>query len=135
MVSKRIVMRFPHQLVERPIVYDLVMKFGLEFNILRAAVTPNEEGLLVLEIKGTEDACRDGEKYLADLGVSVEPLSQDISRSETKCTHCGACVSVCPSEALAVDRSTMAVVFNDEKCVACEMCIRACPTRAMEVHF
>ena len=52
MVSKRIVLKFPHKLVDQPIVYRIVKDFNLEFNILKASVTPREEGLMVLEIKG-----------------------------------------------------------------------------------
>jgi len=52
MVSKRIVLKFPHKLVDQPIVYRLVKDFDLEFNILKASVTPREEGLVVLEIWG-----------------------------------------------------------------------------------
>jgi ABC-type methionine transport system ATPase subunit len=47
-VTKKIVLRFPKRLVDRPIVYRLVKDFDLEFNILKASVTPEQEGLLVL---------------------------------------------------------------------------------------
>ncbi|MBU4414418.1 MAG: 4Fe-4S binding protein, partial [Proteobacteria bacterium] len=66
---------------------------------------------------------------------SVQPLSKDIKRNEKKCTHCGACVPICPTEALVVDPKTRRVDFYSEKCIACELCINACPPRAMELHF
>ncbi len=135
MVSKRIVLRFPHRLVDQPIVCNLVRKFGLEFNILKAYVTPREEGLLVLELKGDEDAYDEGIEYLKGFGVSVQPLSQDIIRNISRCTHCGACVVVCPTEALVLDAQSRKVLFYDTKCIGCELCIKACPTRAMETHF
>ena len=53
-VSKKIVLRFPRRLVERPIIYRLVKDYDLEFNILKASVTPEEEGLLILELKGDQ---------------------------------------------------------------------------------
>jgi len=89
----------------------------------------------VLEIRGPQEACREGIAWLAETGVTVQPLSQDIVRNESRCTHCGACVNVCPSGALTLDRRTMEVAFDNEKCIACELCVRACPVRAMEVHF
>jgi hypothetical protein len=52
MISKRIVLHFPHRLVDQPIVYKLVKDFDLQFNILKAYVTPQEEGLMVLELSG-----------------------------------------------------------------------------------
>lgn len=135
MVSKRIVLRFPHRLVDQPIVCNLVRKFDLEFNILKAYVTPREEGLLVLELRGNEKAYEEGVDYLRGLGVAVQPLSQDIIRNISRCTHCGVCVVVCPTEALVLDLNTRKVHFDDTKCIGCELCIKACPTRAMEAHF
>ncbi|MBU1933515.1 MAG: 4Fe-4S binding protein, partial [Candidatus Omnitrophica bacterium] len=74
-------------------------------------------------------------KYAKSIGVTVQPLSKDIKRSETKCTHCGACVPICPTDALVIDPDTRKVIFYNEKCIACELCIKACPPRAMELHF
>ena len=135
MISKRIVLRFPHRMVEQPIVCNLVKEYNLEFNILKAYVTPREEGLLVLEIKGQDDDYNKGMNYLTRIGVIVQPLSQDVVRNKARCTHCGACVTVCPTGALALDPVTRKVHFYDHKCIACELCVPACPPRAMEVHF
>ena len=135
MVSKRIVLKFPHRLVEQPIVYRMVKDYELEFNILKAYVTPKEQGLLVLELTGEDKNFDKAISYVKKLGVSVQPLSKDIKRNEEKCTHCGACVPICPTEALVVDPKTRKVEFYSEKCIACELCIKACPPRAMELHF
>jgi len=92
--------------------------------------------LLVLEISGKEVDYKKGIKFLKDLGVTVQPLSQDITRNEAKCTHCGACVVICPTGALYIDdRKTMHVAFDQKKCIACEHCIKPCPLRAMELKF
>ncbi|MFC2061218.1 4Fe-4S binding protein [Elusimicrobiota bacterium] len=60
---------------------------------------------------------------------------QDIIRSSARCTQCGVCITVCPTEALVLDSHTRKVHFYDNKCIACELCVPACPPRAMEVHF
>jgi len=135
MVSKRIVLTFPHKLVDQPIVYKLVKDFNLLFNILQAKITPKEEGLMVIELKGTKDNYAEGIKYLTSLGVKIQPLSQDVTRDDAKCTHCGACIAICPTEALYIDKKTMKVIFDSEKCIACELCVKACPPRAMIVKF
>jgi L-aspartate semialdehyde sulfurtransferase ferredoxin len=135
MVSKRIVLTFPHKLVGQPIVYKLVKEFDLSFNILQAKITPQEEGVMVLELKGTKEHYADGIKYLAGIGVKVAPLGQDVTRDEARCTHCGACLAVCPTEALHSDPKTHQVLFDAEKCIACELCVRACPPRAMVVKL
>ncbi len=134
-VAKRIVLRFPRRLVDRPIVSRLVRDFNLDFNILKASVTPEEEGLLVLEVTGKQEDYDKGIKYLTKTGVRIQSLSQDVSRNEERCTHCGACITICPTWAFEVEHLTRLVKFDNEKCIACGMCIKACPPRAMEVHF
>jgi NAD-dependent dihydropyrimidine dehydrogenase PreA subunit len=134
-VSKRIVLRFPRRLVERPIIYRLVKDYDLEFNILKASITPEEEGLLVLELKGAQKEYDRGIDFLIKAGVKIQSLSQDVTRNEERCTSCGACVTVCPTGAFRVEPKTRLVLFDDEKCIACGLCIPACPPRAMEVHF
>lgn len=134
-VSRKIVLHFPRRIVERAIVCRLAKDYDLEFNILKALVTPEEEGLLVLELSGEQKEYDKGIKYLTETGVRIESLSQNFIRNEERCTHCGACVTVCPSGAFEVDPATRLVSFDDEKCVACGLCIKACPPRAMEVHF
>lgn len=135
LISRRIVLRFPHRLVDQPIVCKLVKDYDLEFNILKAYVTPREEGLLVLELSGGDKNYERGMRYLRGVGVKVQPLSQDIIRNERRCTDCGVCVPICPSGALVVEPLTRKVQFYDNKCIACELCIKACPVQAMEVHF
>ena len=135
MVSKRIVLTFPHKLLDKPIVYKLVKDFDLTFNILQARITPKEEGLMVLELAGAKENYANGVKYLTELGVNIQPLSKDVARDDERCTHCGACITVCPTEALYIDKNTMKVIFDSEKCIACELCVKACPPRAMVVKL
>ncbi|MFC2012872.1 4Fe-4S dicluster domain-containing protein [Chloroflexota bacterium] len=135
MVAKRIVLHFSKRLVGRSIVFRLVKDYDLEFNILKALFTPNEEGLMVLELKGKQEDYDKGIKYLTKAGVKIQALSQDVTRNEERCTHCGACITICPSGAFELDRATKRVNFINDKCVACGLCLKACPPRAMEVHF
>jgi ferredoxin len=135
MTSKRIVLHFPHRLVDQPIVYKLVKDYDLRFNILKAYVTPKEEGLMVLELSGEDANFQNGMKYLESSGVKIQPLSEDIVRNIAKCTDCGMCVPICPANAFVIDPQTRKVIFLEDKCIACEICIKICPTHAMEVNF
>jgi ferredoxin len=136
MSSRRIVLTFPKNSVDKPIVYKLIKDYDLVFNILKASITPDEEGLMVLEISGDKKRIDEGVKYLKDQGVKIQPLSKDIKVNWDKCTQCSACVSICPTAALYIkDRQTMEVAFEPDKCIACELCIRPCPPRAIEVHY
>jgi ferredoxin len=134
-VSKRVVLRFPKRAVKRPLIYRLAKDYNLEFNILKASITPEEEGLLVLELKGDREEYDKGISFLMKAGVKIQPLSQDVTRNEARCTNCGACVTVCPAGAFELEPQTRRVKFINDKCIACGICITACPPRAMEVHF
>lgn len=135
MQKKRVVFNYPPHVVEQPVISKLVKDFDLTVNILRAHITPKEEGRLVLEITGKRQALEAGLHYIKELGVEVQPLAQDVRWHEDRCTHCTACVSVCPPKALEVNRRTMEVSFKRERCIACGLCISACPYQAMEILF
>ncbi len=135
MVAKRIVLHFPRRQVEKPIIYRLVKDYDLEVNILKASISPDEEGLMALELKGNQENFDKGVNYLKSTGLIVDALSQSVLRNESRCTQCGACISVCPVGAFELDLKTRKVRFLDKKCIVCGLCIKGCPPRAMEVHF
>ena len=134
-VSRKIVLHFPRRIVDRPIVSRLVRAYCLDFNILKAQFTPDEEGLMVLELTGEQKNYDEGISYLTKAGVRIQSLSQNVLRNEVRCTHCGACVTVCPSGVFGLDPQTREISFTGDKCVACGLCLKACPPRAMELHF
>lgn len=135
MKTERLVLHFPKEVADKPIVVNLVRKFDLDFNILKAAITPEEEGIMVLEIRGENRSFDEGIKYLREVGVSIQPLSKDIIWLEEKCTHCGYCVNFCPTSALSMEEATKVVSFNSQKCTTCGICIEICPFKAIEFRF
>jgi len=134
-VSRRIVLHFPPQVAGQPVVYHLVKEFDLSFNILKASVSPGEEGLLVMELSGDQMSYDKGIQYLTETGVKIQSLSQDVVRDEARCTHCGACVNLCPTGAFSLEPETRRVLFDHNKCVVCDLCVKACPPRAMRLYF
>jgi ferredoxin len=135
MYSKMLSLRFPEKIVNEPIVVNLVKKFGLSFNILKATIYPRKEALVVMELTGHRKNFQKGVRYLKGLGIKVESIGQDIRRDEEKCYQCWACTAVCPTGALNIQRPQMEVLFDKDKCSACELCVVTCPAMAMAAKF
>lgn len=135
MYSKIVSLRFPATFVNEPISANLIRKFDLTFNILKATIYPRKEGLVVMELSGRRKNFQRGIRYLQDVGIKVESVGEDVKRDEDKCFQCGACTAVCPTGALFIRRPEMEVIFDKSKCSACELCVMACPAHAMEVKF
>ena len=135
MYSKMLSLRFPEKVINEPVVVNLVKKFDLSFNILKATIYPRKEALVVMELTGHRKNFQKGVRYLKSLGIKVENIGQDIRRDEERCFQCGACTAVCPTGALSVKRPEMAVIFDKDKCSACELCVVTCPALAMEARF
>ena len=133
MEKRKIVLTFPQELVDKPVTYHLIKDYDLVINILRANVTPKEQGVLVLELQGAAKNIDQGIAYLKKTGLAIQSLIEDIKWDETKCIHCTECVTVCPTGAFEVDRANMKIVFNRDKCIACGLCVSLCPYHAMEI--
>jgi ferredoxin len=128
-----LLLRFPREIVDKPIVTNLVRTYDLSFNILKAQIYPRKEGLMVMELRGNRKDYERGIQYLRDIGVIIESIAQGIRRDDERCYQCGACTAVCPTGALHIQRPEMVVLFDSERCSACELCVKACPSRAMIV--
>ena len=136
MSERRIVLHYPRTLIDQPIVSTLVKKFDLTVNILRASILPDQEGVMVVGLEGTEENVEKGVAWVEEQGVRVQALSVDVVRDDDVCTQCGHCIVVCPTGALRIDdRESQYVIFDTDECIACELCVAACPPRAMKVRL
>ena len=132
MFSERILLQFPRELVNEPILCTVTREFDITFNILSARITENEEGQLKVELRGTRSNVLEAVEFIKQKGVTVRSLSKYVTIDRKLCTDCGACVVHCPSGALFYEAG-LAVGFDATKCIACELCRLACPYRAVVV--
>jgi ferredoxin len=134
MKQTKLVFIFPENTVEEPITYNLITKYSVQVNILRASIDPGKQGRMVVELSGEDVQISQALNYLESLGVLVAPLAQKIRHLEDRCTGCTACVPHCPTRALDVDRDSWSVSFDSEKCIVCFSCLETCIYHAMSVE-
>ena len=64
MLARMLVLRFSREVVDKPIITNLVRNYNLTFNILKAQIYPRKEGMVVLELRGNRDDFQAGVQYL-----------------------------------------------------------------------
>ena len=73
----RVQLNYPLERVKEPILYHLVMDYGLVPNIRRANIDVHTGGFIVLELTGEASALERGKKFLQDCGITVTPVGVD----------------------------------------------------------
>lgn len=126
--------RFHKDNVNRPVIYDLIKKYNIMFNILHADINYGSEGTLITELEASEEDIDKALLYLSEMGIDYDLYEKSIIRNEDECIDCGACTAVCPSRALVINDEGY-LEFDKEKCLVCELCIKACPLRIISVEF
>lgn len=136
MSTKKILLNFSKQISEKPVVYHLVKDYDLIINIFRARITTEEEGYMVLEIEGEEERINGGIEFIRSYGVEVSEAEKGLRWDPEICTHCGNCLTHCPTDALSLeDNRTRRIRFNSDLCVECLNCIENCPYGALRSLF
>jgi ferredoxin len=135
MTSKRFVLTFPPEATGEPITYNLIKKFDIMVNIVRADVSPGKIGHLVMEMTAPAKVLKEGMEYIRQKKVNCEPINKKITCREDLCIHCGACSAVCFAGALTMGRHTAELSFEPQKCVVCELCLTACPLKLFSIDL
>lgn len=126
----RVMLRFNKDLVQEPVTSQIIIEHKTPINILSARITPLV-GEMLVEIDSR--TANEVIKAFRTKGVIVD-VSSLIEKDEELCIECGACVSLCPSEAL-FQVSDYTIGLDPEKCsgVTCSLCLNACPRRALHL--
>ncbi|HDM60150.1 MAG TPA: 4Fe-4S dicluster domain-containing protein [Archaeoglobus veneficus] len=120
-------LKFDPKTVKKPIISLATLEASALLNIIRASVGPRE-GELVVEVE--EGKAEKVVEVLKSYGVEVHSIKKAVERDEEKCVHCGACISICPVEAIGFDDEKR-VVVNTTKCIHCGSCVNVCPMKAL----
>jgi Fe-S-cluster-containing hydrogenase component 2 len=126
----RVMLRFSREIADQPITSQVILEQGTPVNILSAHM--NQRGGEILAEIDTDHAERVIRAF-RDRGVVVD-VRRLIEKDDEGCTDCGACVSLCPMDALSFD-DDHSVLLDEERCngVTCGLCVDACPQRAIRL--
>ena len=80
MVTKRVKLIFPKDLIKEPVIFTMAKKFDVMPNIRRARIA-DSVGEVVLEFEGTEKQLAEGIVYLKERGIKVEAIEGDFESS------------------------------------------------------
>jgi len=78
--SLRLFVSFPEELVDRPLIYEIIKKFDVVPNIRRANVEGNS-GWLILEMNGEPSQLDAAIAYFEGLGCTVNRMEGDVLES------------------------------------------------------
>jgi MinD superfamily P-loop ATPase len=125
----RILLRFSEKIVEEPIISQIILELKVPINIITAHVN-SKGGEVLADVP--EEALEKLVKAFRKRGATVS-IPKLIEVDSEKCVSCGACITLCPVEAITMDADA-SVVFNKEKCLGstCSACVDACPSRAIK---
>lgn len=134
-MKKRVTLIFSRRTIHMPVTYRLAKDFNVAANIIRAQVTPNQVGTLVVELSGDIDQLDAALEWMRSQDIQVSLANREIVIDEDLCVHCGLCTGVCPTEALSLDPQTFRLNFTRSRCVVCEQCIPTCPVQAISTNL
>lgn len=123
-----ILLKFSESLVGKPITSEIILKYNIPINIITANIT-SKGGEFLAEVP--DKALEKVIKAFRQRGLIVT-LPKLIEIDENECFSCGACITICPVEALEFD-ADFSLVFDKEKCLGstCNACVDACPAKAI----
>ena len=80
MSSVRLFVSFPEELVDRPMIYEIVKKFDVVPSIRRANVE-DHSGWVILELNGEQQQLDGAIAYFEGLGCTVNRMEGDVLES------------------------------------------------------
>ena len=123
-------LKFDARTTRKPVISIATLETKALINILRADVGARE-GEMIVEVD--DEKVKEVEEVLKRYGVEVQELGEGIVKDDSKCIHCGLCISVCPMEVFKFDENWR-VVLDPKKCIHCGFCVRVCVTQALTLY-
>ena len=134
-MTTKVILYFPSDATDKAVTYDLVKRYDLRINILRAEIEAGRSGSLLVELKGDAPMVREGIANHEGNGVTVSPVASKIAYDRDRCIDCGNCALACFAQALTIGAPDWRLHFDPERCIACKLCLKSCPLGLFRIEF
>ncbi|MGQ9478697.1 MAG: 4Fe-4S binding protein [Thermoproteota archaeon] len=131
-MKARLELKYSPMHVNKPILSEAILKSGVPINILNARLTASE-GIMTIEVNADDKTVSKVIEILKSNGVQVKEIPRYVEINRDECIDCGACIGVCPTDALTLGED-MRIVVYEEKCILCGNCLKACPHGAVILY-
>ena len=117
------------------------VKEGVEFRVKDVKV-PHRK-LKLVNITVDQDKCKECESYSCLEFCPTRAITMDEGKAVIDtdlCIGCGACVNVCPDQAITLQRElgpvieTKELLMDQDACVQCQVCEENCPKDAIKIE-
>jgi NAD-dependent dihydropyrimidine dehydrogenase PreA subunit len=124
----KIILKFPQEIMQDPLLADVVLETGVRINIDRALVDASF-GEIVIDVP--DERVEEVAAAFRRRGTEVREMDTPVVFDETECVQCGACVSVCPVEVFKYNKDR-SISIDLTRCVLCKSCMAMCPHGALK---
>lgn len=132
---QKIILTFPSEVSGDPIIYELIRRYDIKVNILKAEIQPGQIGTLLVELDADADRLEQAKEFFTSRGISINPVAGRISYDESRCIQCGNCALACFAGALRIAAPEWRLHFDPEKCIVCKLCLKSCPLHLFRIEF
>ena len=134
-MKEKYILEYTSDVVDEPIIYNLIKHYDVKVNILRAEISPGNEGSMLIELDCDAPGLERVYGYLTEHSIKMIPIAQSLMFRESECVDCGACTGVCFSGCLSIGAPDWKLAVDRNKCIACGLCVAACPLGLFSLKF
>ncbi|HDN83019.1 MAG TPA: 4Fe-4S dicluster domain-containing protein [Candidatus Altiarchaeales archaeon] len=125
-------LRYSSDVVKSPVLAKTVLETKVLINVLRAEISYDEASIIV-DVPGDEKTQEKVVKAFKSQGIEVVKLDEGIVRDIKGCIDCGACIAVCPVEAIYF-KEDLSIEIDRKECIRCGSCVEVCPFKAIKIQ-
>ncbi|HIW98409.1 MAG TPA: 4Fe-4S binding protein [Candidatus Tidjanibacter gallistercoris] len=132
-MKRKYMLSFPECTGSQPVIHDLIKRFDICINIIKAEIAPGMDASMLAEFTAPEEDMARTVEFLGNLGVGTALVTDKIIFREERCIACGNCALACFPKALTIGPPDWKLSLRKENCILCKLCLTACPQKLFTI--